>query len=62
MTQWLYCTFFSTAWLNSVGNQVRLSASQSQESRPASSSDMGQGGKGEEQEEELLFNCYLFEY
>ena len=36
-------------------------ASQSKDSWPASSSHMGQGGTGEE-EEELLFNYHLFEY
>lgn len=37
------------------------SASQSEDSWPASSSHVGQGGNSEEQEE-LLFNYHLFEY
>ena len=36
--------------------------SQSQDSGPASGGNMGQGGKGGEPEEELLFNYCLFEY
>lgn len=51
-----YCTFSSAAWLNCVGNQVSLSAWQSQDSWPVSRSNMNQGGKGGEQDEELLFN------
>lgn len=57
-----YCASFSTAGLHCVGNQVSPLARQSQDSRPASSTDTGQGEKGGGQEGELLFNYCLFEY